>query len=83
MAPRDANCYEMAAAYLYHLVQNHAFIDGNKRIGVSAAIVFLQANGLDVVADQDELADFVLEVAQGLRRKPEIAEFLRQNTKER
>jgi death-on-curing protein len=43
--------YEMGAAYLYHLVQNHAFIDGNKRIGVSAAIVFLHANGLNVVAD--------------------------------
>ena len=75
--------YMMAAAYLYHLVQNHPFVDGNKRIGVAAAMVFLHANGIQVVADEDELADFVLEVAQGMKRKPEIAEFLRQHSHQR
>jgi death-on-curing protein len=33
--------FEMAAAYLYHIVQNHPFIDGNKRTGAAAAIIFL------------------------------------------
>ena len=41
-----ADLYEMAAAYLYHLVNNHAFIDGNKRVGTVTAIVFLELNGV-------------------------------------
>ncbi len=39
--------YEMAAAYLFHLVKNHAFHDGNKRIAALTSAVFLQVNGLD------------------------------------
>lgn len=39
---------EMAAAYLYHIVQNHPFEDGNKRTGTHAAIVFLELNGYDL-----------------------------------
>lgn len=37
----------MAAAYLFHLCQNHAFIDGNKRVGANAAIAFLLMNDWD------------------------------------
>ncbi len=69
----------MAAAYLFHLVENHAFIDGNKRAGLYAALAFLDKNGIEVIADEDETADMVLEVAQGRLGKAEIAEFLRQN----
>lgn len=36
----------MAAAYLFHLVQNHAFSDGNKRTGAEACLVFLYLNGM-------------------------------------
>lgn len=72
--------FDMAAAYLFHLVQNHAFIDGNKRIGATAALVFLDANGIEMVADQEEYGDMVLEVAQGRFGKPEIADFLRRNS---
>lgn len=38
----------MTAAYLYHLVQNHPFIDGNKRVGLASAVVFLEINGIDL-----------------------------------
>lgn len=75
--------FAMAAAYLFHLVQNHAFIDGNKRIGATAALVFLDANGIEMVADKDEYGDLVLEVAQGRLGKTEIAEFLRRNSREK
>ncbi len=74
--------YEMAAAYLFHLVQNHAFIDGNKRVGLAAAIAFLGLNNLRLTADPDALTEMVLEVAQGRLGKPKIAEFLRQNSQE-
>jgi death-on-curing protein len=71
--------FEMAAAYLFHVVQNHPFVDGNKRTGLAAALVFLELNGVEVEADQDELAEFVLDIAQGKHDKAAIAEFLREH----
>jgi death-on-curing protein len=69
--------FEMAAAYLYHIVQNHPFFDGNKRTGAAAAIVFLAINGIQIEADEDGLVDLTLAVARGQSGKPEIAEFFR------
>jgi death-on-curing protein len=68
---------EMAAAYLFHLVGNHPFVDGNKRAGLAAAIAFLGLNGLWLESDPDELADFVIRVAAGRATKAEVAEFIR------
>lgn len=68
---------EMAAAYLFHLVGNHPFVDGNKRVGLAAAIAFLGLNGLWLEADPDELAELVLRIARGEARKAEVAEFIR------
>ena len=48
--------FEMAAC-LYHIVQNHPFLDGNKRTGASAAIVFLAMNDIQIEADEDGLVD--------------------------
>jgi len=72
--------YEMAAAYLFHLVKNHAFHDGNKRIAALTAAVFLQINGLEVKADENEFERLVLNAAQSLVTKKEIAEFFKHNT---
>lgn len=69
--------FEMAAAYLYHIVQNHPFLDGNKRTGAAAAIIFLAMNGVELEADQEGLADLTLDVAQGKAGKRQIAEFFR------
>src|SRR5712692_7784109 len=55
----------MAAAYLYHLCQNHPFIDGNKRVGANAAITFLLMNDWKPAFDEDELVALVLSVASG------------------
>lgn len=73
--------WEMAAAYLFHLVQNHPFIDGNKRVGAVAADVFLALNELRLVASQDDYAELVLSVARGKTNKSAVAEFFRVNTK--
>lgn len=72
--------YEMAAAYLFHLVKNHAFNDGNKRIAALTSAVFLQVNGLMVIADEDEFEKLVLDAAQSLLSKEQIADFFRKNT---
>lgn len=69
--------FEMAAAYLYHIVQNHPFIDGNKRVGSATAIIFLELNGVEIEADEDGLVDITVAAASGTARKPEIAEFFR------
>ena len=73
---------EMAAAYLFHLVGNHPFVDGNKRIGLAAALAFLGLNGLWLAADPDQLAEFVLRMARGEATKAEAAEFIREHVVE-
>lgn len=70
--------YEMAAAYLYHLLQNHPFVDGNKRVGSVAALVFLALNGYDFDAPPGVLYAFVIALARGERTKADAALFLRQ-----
>jgi death-on-curing protein len=67
---------EMAAAYFFHLSQAHAFIDGNKRIALAAAIAFLGLNGYDLVAGGDEVYDLCMGVAAGKSSKAEVAVFL-------
>ena len=69
--------YEMAAAYLYHLVKNHPFLDGNKRVGAVAALVFLLLNGYDFNAPEDDFAELVLAVARGELDKAQVAVLIR------
>jgi death-on-curing protein len=69
--------YEVAAAYLFHLARNHPFVDGNKRVALAAALVFLGLNGLTVDTDEDALTDLVVGVASGSVPKSEVAVFLR------
>jgi death on curing protein len=74
--------FEMAAAYLFHIAMNHPFIDGNKRTGTAAALAFLDLNGVEDTAGEDELVAMVLEVAEGKAGKKEIAAFLRKHSRE-
>jgi death-on-curing protein len=70
---------EMAAAYLFHLVQNHPFVDGNKRVGAASGDVFLTMNNRQLTADEDEFADMVIAVARGEMSKSAVAEFMRKH----
>lgn len=75
--------FEMAAAYLYHLVKNHPFLDGNKRIGLACAHTFLQINGLTLSAPGEEVYELVLRVAAGeALSKQDIALFFEQQVQE-
>ena len=69
--------FEMAAAYLFHIVQNHPFLDGNKRTGSAAAIVFLAMNDVALEAEEEGLVEITLAVAKGEAGKRQIAEFFR------
>ncbi|MFO0884299.1 MAG: type II toxin-antitoxin system death-on-curing family toxin [Pirellulales bacterium] len=69
--------FEMAAAYLYHLVMNHPFVDGNKRVGLEAALIFLEINDATLDASDEELVDLVLKTIAGELGKKDVAEFFR------
>jgi len=71
--------YEMAAAYLFHIVQNHPFVDGNKRTGVVAALVFLALNGVTIESEEDVFERVVWAVARGEADKATVAEFFRKH----
>lgn len=68
--------FEMAAAYLFHLTSNHPFVDGNKRIGLSAALVFLDLNGVRITTGTDALYELTMAVARGEVDKRGIADAL-------
>jgi death-on-curing protein len=70
------NIYEMAAAYLFHLCQNHPFVDGNKRVGLASALVFFELNGVTLEDPGGDLYDMVIKVTAGEIKKREMAEIL-------
>ncbi|MBL4702744.1 MAG: type II toxin-antitoxin system death-on-curing family toxin [Phycisphaeraceae bacterium] len=67
--------FGMAAAYLYHIVENHPFFDGNKRTGAASAIVFLDINGIQIDNNEQGLVDLTLSVATGRAVKLDVANF--------
>jgi death-on-curing protein len=71
---------EMAAAYLFHQVKNHPFIDGNKRIGLACADVFLTMNELELAITEDQVYVFTLRVASENVEKEEIASFFQKHS---
>ena len=71
--------FEMAAAYLFHITSNHPFVDGNKRTGAVAALVFLDLNDIEFEADEDAFEKAVIAVAEGKLNKATIATFFRDN----
>ncbi len=73
--------YEMASAYLFHIVKNHPFVDGNKRTGTVAALVFLALNGYSFNASEFDLTETVLKLANGNIDKTTLTTFIRKWTK--
>ena len=82
-APRWAHQYgqtdgvELAAIYFYHLMMNHGFLDGNKRVGTVAAILFLDIHGYWLEMPDGELEQLALQVAASELEREEIAARLR------
>jgi death-on-curing protein len=56
--------FAMAAAYLFHIVSNHPFVDGNKRAGLLAAQVFLEINGIELLHDSEAFYELTMAVAE-------------------
>lgn len=76
MAYGETNLFALAAAYLYGIVRNHPFSDGNKRTGFLAAFTFLIINGYIIEAEQADIIEFVLAVAAGEIDEDGVTRFL-------
>ena len=70
-----------AAALMHSLVQNHPFVDGNKRVGAAAMELFLLVNGFALIASDDDLEDLTLSIARGALSAEAIAIWLRQRSR--
>lgn len=69
--------YDKAAVYLYHIIKNHPFYDGNKRTGYSCAITFLISNKIKLTFPLNELKFICVQVAKGELSKSSVGSFFR------
>jgi len=76
----DPTIHELAAAYIFGIARNHAFVDGNKRTAIVAAGAFLIINGYMLTADNGTLYSFVMGVAAGEIDEAGAAAFFRDHT---
>jgi len=70
--------FEMAAAYIYHISENHPFVDGNKRVALVAGLIFLDFNNIEIDDPGQELYKIMINVASGKSNKEIISRILRQ-----
>lgn len=73
----NTDLFEMAAAYIYYICQDHPFIDGNKRTGLTSGLVFLELNGITISDEKGLLYEAITELAAGKIGKNNIADLLR------
>jgi len=69
--------FEMAAAYIYHICQNHPFVDGNKRVALVSGLVFLDFNKIKIEDPGNELYKMMMSIASGKMKKENIVNILK------
>ena len=77
-----ATVFDKAAAYLFHIIANHPFLDGNKRTATATTLTFLVSNGIELSYDSFKIEALVIGVAQGKIKKEEIADFFKKCAEE-
>jgi len=73
----------MAAAYTYHICQNHPFLDGNKRVALASSLVFLDINGYEFNCEESKLYNEVMNVAKGETKKQALIQFYEKYSKKK
>ena len=68
---------EKAAKLGYSLVSNHAFIDGNKRIGIYVMLTFLEINGIKVSAENQDIVNIGLSLADGTMKYQDLVDWIK------
>jgi len=69
----------MAGAYAFGLIQNHPFVDGNKRTGFLVAVLFLELNGCRFTAGEEDATQAILALAAGTLDEAAFTAWLREN----
>ena len=77
----NGDLFDIAAAYAFHLAQAQAFVDGNKRAGIGAALTFLEVNRIRVLATDDALYGAMIDIAEKRLDKSGLAKILRDSAK--
>ena len=78
----NGDWFDVAAGYAFHLAESQAFIDGNKRTAVVAALVFLAKNGVYATPATWELYNAMIDVAEKKKNKADVAKIFRQRANE-
>jgi death-on-curing protein len=73
----------MAAAYAFHICQNHPFIDGNKRAALASSLVFLDINGYELICKDEILFNKIMDVAKGETKKEDLIKFYEKHSKKK
>ncbi|MEO6846177.1 MAG: type II toxin-antitoxin system death-on-curing family toxin [Chthoniobacterales bacterium] len=73
----DGDYYDIAASYAFHISQAQAFLDGNKRTAIAAALTFLAVNGCGYWKDDGQLYEAMIAIAEKRMTKAEIAKCFR------
>lgn len=79
-AERALNLADLAAAYAFGISSNHPFVDGNKRTAMEVAFVFLEFNGMAIIASQEEACATFLKLAAGELTEAELALWFAEHT---
>ena len=69
--------FEMAAAYAFHICQNHPFVDGNKRVALVSALIFLDLNNIEINDPKGILYNTFMELAKGKKSKDDLAKIFK------
>jgi death-on-curing protein len=72
--------FDKAAAYGFHVCKNHPFIDGNKRVAFVLMDIFLQKNGWEIVAHEEEAYSLMIDLASGKLTKAQLSTWLKEHS---
>jgi len=73
----------MAAAYTFHICQNHPFIDGNKRAALASSLVFLDINGYELNCKSETLYNEIMNTAKGEIKKEALIKFYEKHSRQK
>ena len=74
----QGDLFDVAAAYAFHISEAQAFLDGNKRTAIAAALVFLDSNGIAIPSDTQRLYDAMIGISEKRVSKANLAALLRE-----
>ena len=78
--PTHKTLFDKAAAYGFHVCQKHPFVDGNKRVALALMDIFLQKNGWEITASEEDAFAMMMDLASGKMLKPELSAWLKEHT---